>query len=333
MDFINLDRYFVPLAKDQEPSLDTGRIWGPRIGGWLGWDDLRRRRRVILLAEAASGKTEEFRHQCDALKSIGIPAFFLRIEELAEQGTETALDAESAQLFEAWLAGSSEGWFFLDSVDEARLNRKSFDTSLKRFARDIGDGRERAHVYVSCRVTDWKGAEDRATYSRYLPAWKKPIVAPIAKPDDYSALLDPIFEKKRDASPAATSGENEESLNQLLVVQLIPLKADQYRTLATAAGVTDVAWAAIHTKETFFAGLFARLTPRVEGKGAAWAVAHRITKIVWLVLHQEVEYQEKGSAPPNERTLVRKFKRLLKEFGSVGLDVRALLDQQLPAPA
>ncbi len=95
----------------------------------------------------------------------------------------------------------------------------------------------------------------------------------------------------------------------------------------------QIAWAAIHTKETFFAGLFARLKPRVEGKGAAWAVAHRIAKIVWLVLHQEVEYQEKGSAPPNQRTLVRKFKRMLKEFGSLGLDVRALLDQQLPAPA
>jgi transposase len=95
----------------------------------------------------------------------------------------------------------------------------------------------------------------------------------------------------------------------------------------------QIAWAAIHTKETFFAGLFARLKPRVEGKGAAWAVAHRITKIVWLVLHQEVEYQEKGSAPPNERTLVRKFKRILKEFGRLGLDVRALLDQQLPVPA
>ena len=35
----------------------------------------------------------------------------------------------------------------------------------------------------------------------------------------------------------------------------------------------------------------------------------------------------------NERTLVRKFKRMLKEFGSLGLDVRALLDSQLPAPA
>ena len=95
----------------------------------------------------------------------------------------------------------------------------------------------------------------------------------------------------------------------------------------------QIAWAAIHTKDTFFAGLFARLKPRVAGKGAAWAVAHRISKIVWLLLHQEVEYQEQGSAPPNERTLVRKFKRILKEFGQLGLDVRALLDQQLPASA
>jgi transposase len=95
----------------------------------------------------------------------------------------------------------------------------------------------------------------------------------------------------------------------------------------------QIAWAAIHTKQTFFAGLFSRLKPRVDGKGAAWAVAHRIAKIVWLVLHQEVEYQEKGSAPPNERTLMRKFKRMLKEFGSLGLDVRTLLNQQLQHPA
>jgi len=95
----------------------------------------------------------------------------------------------------------------------------------------------------------------------------------------------------------------------------------------------QIAWAAIHTKQTFFAGLFARLKPRVDGKGAAWAVAHRIAKVIWLLLHQEVEYQEKGTAPPNERTLLRKLKRIIKEFGHLGLDVRALLDQQLPAPA
>lgn len=92
----------------------------------------------------------------------------------------------------------------------------------------------------------------------------------------------------------------------------------------------QIAWAAIHTKDTFFAGLFARLKPRVQGKGAAWAVAHRIAKIIWLVLHRQVEYHEKGPALPNERTLVRKFKRMVKEFGRLGLDVRALLDQPLP---
>jgi transposase len=95
----------------------------------------------------------------------------------------------------------------------------------------------------------------------------------------------------------------------------------------------QIAWAAIHTKETFFAGLFGRLKPRIEGKGAAWAVAHRMAKVIWLVLHQEVEYQEKGSAPPNERTLMRKFRRLLKDFGNLGVDVRALLNQQLEVSA
>jgi hypothetical protein len=62
----------------------------------------------------------------------------------------------------------------------------------------------------------------------------------------------------------------------------------------------------------------------------AWKAKGRLGP--WLI-HQEVEYREKGSAPPNERTLVRKFKRLLKQFGSLGLDVRALLDSQLSPPA
>jgi hypothetical protein len=165
MAFIDLDRNFVPLSKDQDPSLDIGRFWGGRHGGWLNWEELLRRRRVVLLAEAASGKTEEFLHQCEALQASGKPAFFLRIEDLADQGTEAALDGASATLFESWLSGSGEGWFFLDSVDEARLNRKSFATALRRFAKDIGTGLERAHVYVSCRVTDWKGADDREVFA------------------------------------------------------------------------------------------------------------------------------------------------------------------------
>ena len=97
--------------------------------------------------------------------------------------------------------------------------------------------------------------------------------------------------------------------------------------------LTQIAWAAIHTKDTFFAGLFHRLKPRVEGKGAAWAVALRIAKVIWLILHNGVEYIEKGVAPLNQRTLLRKFRRLMKEFGRTGIDVKSLLDQQLATVA
>jgi transposase len=93
----------------------------------------------------------------------------------------------------------------------------------------------------------------------------------------------------------------------------------------------QIAWAAIHTKDTFFAGQFARLKPKIEAKGAAWAVAHRIAKVVWLLLHKGVEYQEKGVAPANPRTLVRKFRRLTLELARVGLDAKSLLEQVAPA--
>jgi transposase len=95
----------------------------------------------------------------------------------------------------------------------------------------------------------------------------------------------------------------------------------------------QIAWGAIHTKDTFFAGLFARLKPRVEGRGAAWAVAHRIAKVIWLIMYREVEYIEKGVAPLNQRTLVRKLRRLMKEFGRQGIDVKSVIDQQLTATA
>lgn len=93
----------------------------------------------------------------------------------------------------------------------------------------------------------------------------------------------------------------------------------------------QIAWAAIHAKDTFFAGLFARLKPKIEPKGAAWAVAHRIAKVVWLLLHEGVEYQEKGVAPVNPRTLVRKFRRLTQELARVGLDAKSLLEQAASA--
>ena len=91
----------------------------------------------------------------------------------------------------------------------------------------------------------------------------------------------------------------------------------------------QIAWGAVHTKETFFGSLFARLLPRIGSKGAAWAVAHRIARVVWLILHHRVEYTEMGPRPVDPRTLRRKLTRLMREFGRQGLDVKSLLEQEL----
>src|SRR5262245_57592816 len=136
MDFVELNRSFIPLSKDQEPLANLSRYFGMGYLRWLNWSALKRRKRVVLLAEAYSGKSEEFRHQQELLAAEGRPAFFLRIEELAEQGFEAALDAQSAAAFERWRGGVEDGWFFFDSIDEARLNRKNFESALKRFARE-----------------------------------------------------------------------------------------------------------------------------------------------------------------------------------------------------
>jgi transposase len=82
----------------------------------------------------------------------------------------------------------------------------------------------------------------------------------------------------------------------------------------------QIAWAAVHSTGTFFAQLFNRLKPKIEAKGAAWAVAHRIAKVIWLVLTREVDYIEKGPAPPNQRTLMRKLRKLTRDFALLGID-------------
>jgi len=238
MSFVELNRGFVPIGKDQEPSLVLGRDWGRKLGGWLGWSDLREYRRGVLLAEASSGKSAEFRNQADKLSGEGHSAFYVRIEELADQGFETALDPNAAKMFEHWRNGTGQGWFFLDSVDEARLNRKSFETALKRFARDLDPSLERARVFISCRVSDWKGREDRAAIERLLPAWEQPVEK---SPGDNggSALLDPIF-KRKDRAPTRSNLQTARKPNELLVVQIVPLSTEQCRILAGALGVGDL---------------------------------------------------------------------------------------------
>lgn len=239
MAFVNLHRCFVAISKNEETNLDSGRTWSRKITGGPDWSNLLDFRRVVLLAEASSGKTEEFRYQAGELVAQGKAAFFVRIEDLADDGFEAALCSIDVATFEHWRQGDhdEEGWFFLDSVDEARLNHKSLERALRHFERELGKGLERARIYVSCRVSDWKGQEDRTAVERLLPVWKKST--PPALHDEDKALLAPIFNKKHQSFASRAEEEPKRELDALLVVQLVPLNAEQRHTLATASGVTN----------------------------------------------------------------------------------------------
>jgi hypothetical protein len=195
LEFIELNRNFVRITKDAEPNLLIGRMWGRRIGGWLEWSDLLKRKRVVLLAEADSGKTKEFENAAAALRRRNDKAFYFTIEQLTSGPPSAGLDSASVAMLSNWKGSTEPAWFFLDSVDEARLNRKRFEDALRSLSRELGSMLQYARVLVSCRVSDWRGRPDRSAFLSILPIDSEPQpAAQPAEPD--AALLDPIFQER-----------------------------------------------------------------------------------------------------------------------------------------
>ena len=300
MHFVELNRSFARLEKDKAPNLELGSVWGHKLGEWLAWSDLITRQRVILLAEASSGKSEEFKNQSEKLVASGCASFVIRIEEIADLGFESALDLNAAKAFNIWPEGTADGWFFLDSVDEARLNRKNFETALKRFARELGSAVERAHIFISCRVTDWKGPDDYAAVTAWLPAWKR-ADPPSQAVSDNDALLGPIFNKSEETVQSKPP-ENKEEV-ALLVVQLVPLSTEQYLLLAKEAGVAE--------PREFAAGIVAkRLEAFTERPGdlldlvSYWQEHMRFGSLSEMVAHSiSRKLKERDTHRPDNQTI------------------------------
>jgi len=237
MPVIDLNRLFVPLRADGE-NIDWGVAeLGRRYGGWLHWEELVTKPRVVLLAEAGSGKTEEFRLRSAVLRERGAASFFLRVEDLADGALNDGLTPEDEARFEAWLGGDAPGSFFLDSVDEARLNAKSFERALMRFRRGIGPALDRASVFISCRVSDWKGEQDVDLITSLLPVQSQRSSEEEASSVD-ELLLRAVFKDQSRPTPKNEAGSPAEE--PVAIVRLAELDADQRAALARWAGVADV---------------------------------------------------------------------------------------------
>lgn len=94
-------------------------------------------------------------------------------------------------------------------------------------------------------------------------------------------------------------------------------KGDRYlrRSLCQAAQ------AAVRTKNCRFQAVFRRLLPRLGYCKAIWAVARHMAVVVWLVLHNQVHYQERGqfSTP---QAMKRRLQYLTKELREAGYTVQ-----------
>jgi len=80
--------------------------------------------------------------------------------------------------------------------------------------------------------------------------------------------------------------------------------------------LSQAANAAVKAKGSVFEILYPRLAGRVGHFKAIWAVAHRMCRITWKILHEGVTYEERGKRPipqvvrQRTRKLVRDLRRL-----------------------
>ncbi len=56
----------------------------------------------------------------------------------------------------------------------------------------------------------------------------------------------------------------------------------------------QAAHAAVKTKGSIFQLVYRRLVPRLGHAQAIWAIAHRLCRLIWKILHQGVRYEERG---------------------------------------
>ena len=170
-DLVDLQRRFQTLTDAELPDSDhLAAISEARFGLSHGWPELLACRRVVLLAEAGSGKTCELRAQARHLTDGGSFAFFVRLEWLDGDLRSGLQDVAEENRFETWKADqSAPAWFFLDAVDELKLTGRRLEQALRDVARGVDGHLGRARCIVSCRPSDWRPDHDLNAIQSILP--------------------------------------------------------------------------------------------------------------------------------------------------------------------
>jgi len=210
---------------------------------------------VVVLGEAGSGKSTEISEQVRLAKEAGQAVFSVTVRDAGTRGFESALTSADRSRLAAWRQSNEFGYFFLDSVDEAKAKDVRLKDALPSLAEAISGAEGRAHVVITGRYTDWEFRGDLETFKTLLPI--PPADAPPPKLDPDQLIVATIRSERQEKPKPA---------EEPLVVVMAALDREQMRAFARGEGVEPV--------EPFFA--------EIDRKGL-WDLARRPADLGWLV--------------------------------------------------
>jgi hypothetical protein len=256
MPYTPLNRKF-KIWRDEKGSAEDFGPFERSFIGEVGWSELLKHQRVIVLAEAGSGKSRELEEQAAQLNTAGEFAFHATVRNVANEGLTSALGHAAAKRFKEWRSSDKIAWFFIDSVDEAKLDHIRLVDALRRLADGIGDGLPRARIVISGRYNNWEFKADLARLVDALPIAKVKAEAP---EDQGDPLIEILRRDGRRNKKEAGSAEKP------IVVLMAPLDEQRVRMFAVGQGIND--------PDTFIAAL---------DDANLWSLAKRPLDLGWLV--------------------------------------------------
>lgn len=97
--------------------------------------------------------------------------------------------------------------------------------------------------------------------------------------------------------------------------------------------LNQAANAAVRMKGSIFQIVYRRLVPRLGHHQTIGAIAHRLCRLIWLILRQGVRYEERGPAV-NQRSQYQRTRRMIRHLQKLGYQVERLSAAPItPAPA
>jgi transposase len=81
--------------------------------------------------------------------------------------------------------------------------------------------------------------------------------------------------------------------------------------------------AAVKTKGSIFEFIYRRLVPRLGHAQAIGAIAHRLCRLIWIILHRAIRYEERGPTVNRSKT-ERRAARMIRELRRLGYRVEPL---------